>query len=114
MMKEEIVCRQALAEDAISLAELRWAMRIEGGEEPAMQREEFLARACAYFGETTGSHWVAEMAGGVVGTLSLERIRLVPRPCRFDDAFGCITNLYVRPEVRGRGIAGTLLAHVIA
>jgi GNAT superfamily N-acetyltransferase len=53
------------------------------------------------------------MEEGVVGTLSVHRVLMIPRPCRFDDSFG-ITNNYVLPEVRGRGIAGGLVAHVAA
>ena len=109
--------RRAEAEDAEALAGMRWDMRIEDEEAPGMDRESFLARCADYYRRTIEdalqSHWVAVKAGGIVGTISVHLVQMLPRPNRIRDFFGCITNNYVRPEHRGQGIAGLLLNHVV-
>ena len=109
--------RKAAAGDIPRLAELRWAMRIEGGEAPVGGREAF-ARACADFYERTlagglQTHWVAEQDGRIVATISLHEVEMLPRPGRIEDRFGCITNNYTEPAARGRGIASALLRRVL-
>lgn len=115
-MAHETSFRKAAVGDVPRLAELRWEMRIEGGEKPAGGREAF-ERACAAFYRRTlagglQTHWVAEQEGRVVATISLHEVEMLPRPGRIEDRFGCITNNYTEPGARGRGIASALLRHV--
>ena len=104
-------------EDCAELAAMRWDMRIEGEETPAMDRASFVGECSAYYQRTMEgalqSHWVASVDGRIIGTISLHLVEMLPRPCRIEDRFGCITNNYVRPEYRGQGIAAALLRHVI-
>lgn len=110
--------RRARADDSARLAAMRLAMRVEGGEAPGPDQAGFLDRCSEYYrctiNDPVETHWVAAIGERIVGTVSLHRVRMIPRPCRFDDSFGCITNNYVLPELRGRGIAGGLLAQVAA
>ncbi|HEX8262479.1 MAG TPA: GNAT family N-acetyltransferase [Allosphingosinicella sp.] len=116
-MTPEISFRQAQARDIPRLAELRWQMRMEGGEAPGDGREAFI-RACAAFYERTmapglQTHFVAEQDGRIVATVSLHEVEMLPRPGRIEDRFGCITNNFSEPGARGRRIASALLGHVV-
>jgi GNAT superfamily N-acetyltransferase len=116
-MTAETCFRKAEARDIPRLAELRWQMRIEGGEAPGAGRQAF-DRACAAFYERTlegglQTHWVAEQEGRVVATISLHEVEMLPRPGRIEDRFACITNNYTEPAARGRGIASGLLRHLV-
>lgn len=115
-MTDETCFRKARLTDIPRLAELRWDMTIEGGEDPGAGREAFV-RACAAWYERTlagglQTHWVAERQGRIVATISLHDVEMLPRPGRIEDRFGCITNNYTEPAARGRGIASGLLRHV--
>jgi GNAT superfamily N-acetyltransferase len=117
-MTDETSFRKAGFEDIPRLAELRWEMTIEGGDEPGAGREAFV-RACAAFYERTlagglQTHWVAERDGRIVATISLHEVEMLPRPGRIEDRFGCITNNYTEPGARGQAIASGLLRHVQA
>jgi GNAT superfamily N-acetyltransferase len=108
--------RQAAEGDHEQLAELRWDMRMEGDEEPAVvTRDDFDERCRAFFAESAGMHihWVAARGGVIVSTISVHLVAMLPRPCKLVDRFGCITNNYTRPAWRGGGIASELLRHVM-
>ncbi len=61
-------------------------------------RAEFLAN---YFGEGAGL-WLARDGDEIVGCIALRPLRLV-------QAAGEVKRLYVKPQARGRGVAGRLL-----
>lgn len=108
--------RIATSEEFPRLAELRWKFRRESGEEPLMEKADFVSR-CTDFLKTAsenGFHtfWIAESSDEIVGNLFVHRIDLIPRPCQFQDAFGYVTNNFVIPSHRGRGIGKALLAKV--
>lgn len=109
--------RRAIARDIPRLAELRWDMRLEGGEAPDEGREAFVTACAAYYERSLSgglqTHWVAELEGRIVATISLHEVEMLPRPGRLDDRFGCITNNYTQASARGRGIASGLLRHVM-
>ena len=101
--------RVAGAGDAAVLAELR-ALWLPG-EEPGFDRRmsQWLA------GE--GSHramWLAEIGRRPVGMASLFEYRRMPKPGRPDSAWGYVSNMFVREEMRGRGIGAELLATIVA
>jgi GNAT superfamily N-acetyltransferase len=118
MVDAQASYRKACAADVAELAEMRWAMRLEGGEKALIERDQFLVECAAYYRRSIShdvqSHWVATIHDQIVGTVSLHRVQMIPRPCRLDDWFGCIINNYVLPEHRGRGLAAELLQYVIA
>ena len=57
--------------------------------------------------------WVAEIGGRLVGNAFVQIVPKVPRPGRFDDAIGYLTNVYVEPELRARGVGTGLLEHAL-
>jgi GNAT superfamily N-acetyltransferase len=110
--------RLAQESDAPALAALRWEFRAEGGEPPAVPYAEFSAHYAAFFqaGLAGGErgHVVAEDAdGALLGHTVCQVVPLVPRPCRLNDACGVITDNYVRPAYRDRGVGAALLAGIV-
>jgi GNAT superfamily N-acetyltransferase len=56
---------------------------------------------------------VAEAKGEVVANAFVQGVPKVPRPGRFDDALGYVTNFYVRPSHRNQGLGTVLLRRVV-
>ena len=56
--------------------------------------------------------WVAQSDGRIVPNAFVQVVPKVPRPGRFDDAIGYVTNVYVEPKERGHGVGTELLRHV--
>jgi GNAT superfamily N-acetyltransferase len=54
--------------------------------------------------------WVAEDRATIVGTVWLGLFEKIPNPVTEPEMHGYVSNLYVRPEHRGRGTGGALLA----
>jgi GNAT superfamily N-acetyltransferase len=113
----EIPIRVATADDVDALARLRWQMTDEEGDvrEPLADFLPRFREAVARF-EASGSWtiWVAVADDRVVGCLWLKRIERVPRPNRDAVRMGYVTNVYVEPAWRNRGIGSRLLAAVRA
>lgn len=108
--------RLAKPEELKQLAQLRWDFREEGGEIPALPKNEFID-ACVQFLEKgmrdeSRAYWVAEENGEIISHIFVQKFDLVPRPCRIHDQCGCVTNNYTRPGYRGQGIGSTLMQHV--
>jgi len=95
--------------DARALAALRavWS----GGDEP-----EFAARMAAWLTSEGDRRttWLVTKADEPVGMASMLEYRRMPRPGRPDSRWGYVSNMFVREELRGRGIGSALLSAVIA
>lgn len=85
--------RQAVLEDAPTLAQMRWDDSTEDGT-PATQPD-------------------AESDGRVVAHIYVQLVGMVPRPDRFARRWGCVAAVYTVPEARNRGIGSRLRRRVI-
>lgn len=108
--------RIAKKADASQLASLRWALRTEDGVEPdSTSRAKFFEAFAAWMDATSEQdlvHWVAEHEDQLIGVISLRTIPMMPSPEALYDRFGYVTNSYVLPEHRNKGIGTALLAEV--
>lgn len=90
---------------------------MEGRDElPAVSKEEFMI-ACGDFlkrGLDNGGSacWVAEDSGEIIAHIFVQKVDMVPRPCKIHDQFGFITNNYTKPLHRNQGIGGQLMQKV--
>jgi GNAT superfamily N-acetyltransferase len=98
-----------VTDDAGALATLRclWS----AGEEP-----DFAARMGAWL-ESEGDRrttWLATLGDAPAGMASLFEYRRMPRPGRPESRWGYVSNMFVREDLRGRGIGSALLAAIMA
>ena len=109
----QVVIRLATASDADLLAHFRYTFRasIAAANE---NREAFVQRCSLWMRERLQENsqwhcWIAELDQIPVGHLWLQRIEKIPNPTAEPEYHAYITNVFVKEEVRGKGIGGMLL-----
>lgn len=108
--------RAASPADAEMLARLRWEFR--SSLEPAAESEEAFVARCARWmadrlrdGRPAGwRSWVAEESGEPVGAIWVFLLEKIPNPVAEPERHAYVSNLYVRPSARRRGLGSALLA----
>jgi len=114
-----VVYRLATKQDLAALADLRW--RLHTNDRPVDETERYsrfvedfvrIGDADPRNGELF--HWVASVDDRLVGVMSVILVRMVPKPGELDGRWGYLTNCYVIPEMRNRGVGGALLSKVKA
>jgi GNAT superfamily N-acetyltransferase len=110
--------RQATLRDAAELARLRWdfspdevASSGQSFAGFAQDFEQFLHNAL--HGDNW-SIWAAEQDQRLIANMYICLVQKVPRPGRFGQRYGYLTNVYAEPDVRDAGIGSALLRQVIA
>jgi GNAT superfamily N-acetyltransferase len=104
--------RPATPADAAALAALRFEFRAAHAA-PVEPAAAFVARCRAWMEERLAAGrwraWVAEVDGAIHGQLWLHAIEKIPNPGVEPEAHAYISNVYVRPPLRGRGIGSRLI-----
>lgn len=105
--------RPATVPDAQVLAELRFEFRaaLDSAAEPA---ERFVPRCQSWMEERLGPgsqwrSWVVEEGTRAVGMSWVMIIDKLPNPVAEPERHGYISSLYLKPELRGRGVGSELL-----
>jgi GNAT superfamily N-acetyltransferase len=104
----DVVVRVAGAGDVGAVAALRASWL---GDDPELERR--MAGWLAAEGDRRTT-WLATLRDSPVGMASLFEYRRMPRPGRPDSRWGYVSNMFVREELRDRGIGSALLDAVIA
>ncbi|WP_405674941.1 GNAT family N-acetyltransferase [Streptomyces sp. NBC_01511] len=109
----DVVIRRAESDDATALAAMRWRFKVEdGGDEVPRNEEEFTAECEQWLRSRMVGPWrawVAEVGGRPCGHVFVCLVEKVPSPYPGSDALGYVTNFYVAPEQRNRGLGKALL-----
>ena len=107
----DVAVRRGTAEDAPSLARLRWRWRIEERGESGLDRDAFLDFFVTWTVDHLATHvpFVAEVDGRLAGMAFLAISDRVPSPARMDRRTGDVQSVYVVPELRDRGIGAQLI-----
>ena len=109
--------RLALEAELRQLAEMRWAFQIEDdAEKPTLEKAVFLEKCAIYLQKCLAADdwafWIAEQNGEIISHIFVKTIVSVPRPARLENKWGYVTNVYTKPQFRGRGIGKGLLSAV--
>jgi GNAT superfamily N-acetyltransferase len=111
-----VTIRRAESGDAAELARLRWEFRPE--DQLNQELDEFSREFAEWLAQALASDWMAAVAddggGALVGCIFLRSVSKVPNPGARDRAWAYVTNSYVAPAHRGRGVGARLLDAIIA
>jgi GNAT superfamily N-acetyltransferase len=114
----DVGVRRALPADARCLAELRWAFKREDGDvlEP-VDRTTFLEHTECWIADRLAngqwSAWVAEAEDVLSGHVFLQPVERLPDPRGITNPIGYVTNFYVTPSQRNRGVGTALLRALV-
>lgn len=116
-MQRELRIRTADTTDAYTLARLRYLFRAELGQATEPE-EDFVNRCRAWMAERLVRAgpwrcWVAESEQGIIGHAWLQVIEKIPNPVAEPEWHAYVTNCYVLPAERGRGVGESLLETVL-
>ncbi len=109
--------RSATPADIDELARLRWQLYSERephGEPFDAYAERFAAFARDALARDDWRAWCAEADGRLVAAMWLQTVPRVPAPGHGDPRpIGYLTNMYVEPEHRARGLGSRMLQELI-
>ncbi|MEU9565312.1 N-acetyltransferase [Streptomyces sp. NPDC048161] len=109
----DVVIRRAECDDAPVLAAMRWRFKMEeGGDEFSQDEEQFIAECEGWLRTRMAGPWrvwLAEVGGRPCGHVFVCLVEKVPSPYPGSDELGYVTNFYVTPEQRNRGLGQALL-----
>lgn len=114
-----MIYRIAEKKDFRDLALMRWDFTLDGRNLEALDlnKDEFMEECIQFFREGTEnglwSHWIAVDDHVVVTSISVNHIRKVPKPTLYVDEYAYVTNVYTKPEYRGKRIASNLMDEVV-
>ena len=113
-MDDAPLIRIAGPADVAALAALRRAWTEEDYGRTA--DEGFEARYAEWFGRESGRRvfWLAEAGGAPAGMVTLVTFERMPRPGRDSGSWGYLSNAYVAPGQRSRGVGSALLEALLA
>ncbi|MER5932982.1 GNAT family N-acetyltransferase [Streptomyces sp. NPDC002054] len=112
-MTTDLVVRPARLTDARTLTELRWTFKQEDyeGQPPAparhLEEAEHWIRDRLSGGRWLA--WVAETEGQICGHVFLCLVERMPEPYEDNNPVGYVTNFFVLPSQRNKGVGSALL-----
>jgi GNAT superfamily N-acetyltransferase len=109
----EPTIRLAELGDVEELVELRSDFTFEGVARQ-VPRDRYEEECRAFLADAISSGrwqiWVAELEGRIVSHAFVALVDKVPRPVREHARIAYLTNVYTRPDSRGRGIGSAVIA----
>ena len=106
--------RLATSADWCALAEMRYRFRTEVGS-PAEPKSRFVRRCTSWMkkrfrsGSSLWRCWVVDDGKQLLGHVCVQLFEKMPNPVNEREAHAYLTNFYVVPEMRGRGLGRKLL-----
>jgi len=113
MSAGDMTIRLASPADAAMLAKLRFELRASMHETHEAEMA-YIERCTRWMSERLASNgrwrcWLAEVEGVLVGGVWMQLIEKIPNPIAEPESYAYLTNFYVRPEHRSKGVGAKLL-----
>ena len=110
--------RLASPADAPALAKLRFDLRASL-HEIREDEAEFVERCTRWMSERLAAEghwrcWIAESGGVQAGSIWVQLVEKIPNPIAAPEHYVYLTNFYVRPEHRSKGVGSKLLSEALA
>ena len=106
--------REATSADWDALSEMRYRFRTEVGSSTET-KSRFVRRCTSWMKKIFGADsrawrcWVIDDGKELLGHVCVQLFEKMPNPINEPEAHAYLTNFYVVPEMRGRGLGGKLL-----
>jgi GNAT superfamily N-acetyltransferase len=106
--------RMATSADWNALAEMRYRFRTEVGS-PTESKSRFVRRCALWMKKAFDANsrawrcWVIDDGKQLLGHICVQLFEKMPNPVNESEAHAYLTNFYVVPEIRGRGLGRKLL-----
>ena len=106
--------RVATSGDWDALAEMRYRFRVEVGS-PTETKSRFVRRCTSWMKKAFGADssawrcWVVDDGKQLLGHVCVQLFEKMPNPVNEPEAHAYLTNFYVLPEMRSRGLGRKLL-----
>lgn len=107
--------RIANEKDFLDLAKMRWNFKMEEKDpkDNDYNEDKFYKECIDFFQkgfrDGTWTHLIATNDNRIISNISIHHIRKIPKPNRYIDEFGYVTNVYTIPEYRGQKIGLKLM-----
>jgi GNAT superfamily N-acetyltransferase len=111
--------RVATSGDWSALAKMRYRFRAEVGS-PTEKKSRFLRRCKSWMKKAFGADssawrcWVVDDGKQLLGQVCVQLFEKMPNPVNEPEVHAYLTNFYVVPEMRGRGLGSELLNHALS
>ena len=111
--------RVATSGDWNALAEMRYRFRSEVGS-PTETKSRFVRRCASWMKKAFGADstawrcWVIDDGKELLGHVCVQLFEKIPNPVNEREAHAYVTNFYVVPEMRGRGMGSKLLNRALS
>ncbi len=111
--------RVATSADCRALAEMRYRFRAEVGS-PTEPRSRFVRRCTSWMkkrfrvGSSAWRCWVVDDGDQLLGHVCVQLFEKMPNPVNEREVHAYLTNFYVVPEMRSRGLGRTLLKKALS
>ena len=111
--------RVATSADWRALAEMRYRFRTEVGS-PTETKSRFVRRCTSWIKKSFGADssawhcWVIDDGKQLLGHVCVQLFEKIPNPVNEPEAHAYLTNFYVVPEMRGRGLGRKLLNNALS
>ncbi len=109
--------RPHTSSDYLAIAELRWLLKTDAGRMlPDRCKHEFIDRYQKHLEESDRDgrtvHWLIDDDGVIAGVMTVRIIQKEPSPGKESGSWGYLTNSFVIPEKRNRGLGTQLLESI--
>ena len=105
--------------DYAAIAELRWLLKKDDGRAPPdSAKPSFIGRYLRHLEESDKddrtAHWLIDDDGVIAGVMTVRIVQKEPAPGDDSESWGYLTNSFILPQMRNRGLGTRMLGCITA